>query len=390
MSKVFEKTTLAGIELNNRLIRSATHERIVDEQGFPTEVLTKKYTALAKGGIGCIITGYFGISQQGKVARMVMIDRDACVEPLSKMVQEVHAYNTPIIAQIAHCGSLTSTKVTGYPMIAPSRTGKSKEMTQAQINQTVADFVSAISRVKQAGFDGVQLHCAHGYLLSAFVSPRTNKREDEWGGDTEKRFRIVKKILESARSRIGDFPILVKMNGTEKSKGGMNISESVKIAKLLEAAGCDAIEVSCGMASDGLYTIRGGVPWQMVIAESSSLSKLPRFIQEAVGYVAERIVKSSKPEKLYNVDAAAQIKKAVAIPVIVVGGIDNLPDIERIIGNGLCDYVSMSRPLIIEPNLAQKFAEGRQVKSRCINCNFCLVAKEPLRCYNGKIKESKQ
>ena len=154
---------------------------------------------------------------------------------------------------------------------------------------------------------------------------------------------------------------------------------------MLERSGCDGIEVSCGMAKDGLYACRGTVPWKMVIAETPSLSRQPHFIQRIIGAAAERIMKSPEPKKLFNVEAAEQIKKSLKIPVIVVGGIDNLPDIERIIDNGICDYVSMSRPLITEPNLVNKFRERKQLQARCINCNYCLVTKQPLRCYYGKI-----
>lgn len=385
MNRVFEKTNLAGIQLNNRIFRSATHERMADAHGFPTEALSRKYVALAKGGIGCIITGYMGISQQGKVARMVMLDRDACIGPLSALVQAVHAQQTPIIAQIAHCGSWTCRKVTGQPTVAPSRTGSARELSQTAIRQIIKDFIAAICRVKEAGFDGVQLHLAHGYLLSAFVSPRTNRRTDDWGGDTERRFRIVKEILAGAKARVGSFPILVKMNGTEKSPKGMDIPEAVKIARLLESAGCDGIEVSCGLPLEGLYTIRGSVPSEMVIAETPALSKLPRFMQKMLDAAATQIVKSAEPQKLYNVEAAGQIKKAVGIPVIAVGGIDNLPAIERVVGDSVCDYVSMSRPLIMEPGLVRKFQEGKQTQARCINCNFCLASKRPLRCYYGKV-----
>lgn len=235
----------------------------------------------------------------------------------------------------------------------------------------------------------MQLHAAHGYLLSAFVSPRTNRRKDAWGGNTEKRFRIIKEIYRRAREQVGDFPILVKLNGTEKSKGGMTMDESVKIAHLLEAVGCNGIEVSCGMIREGLYTCRGWVPWKMMIAENSVLSGLPGFVQHLIGFVAERVMKSSEPQKLFNVDAAKRIKEAVHVPVIVVGGIDNLPDIEQIIENGMADYVSMSRPLITEPNLVQKFKEKKQTQAKCINCNYCLMSKELIRCYYGKVPRRK-
>jgi 2,4-dienoyl-CoA reductase-like NADH-dependent reductase (Old Yellow Enzyme family) len=177
------------------------------------------------------------------------------------------------------------------------------------------------------------------------------------------------------------------MNGYETLKDGLSIAESVKIARLLEQAGCNGIEVSNGTRKAGLATMRGKVPWEMILAQNGRLNKMPRFVKNIMGTVAEKTFPQPQPKSLYNLDAAAAIKKAVTIPVIVVGGITNIRDIEAIIDQNRCDLVSLCRPLILEPDLVNKFKTGKQTDSKCIQCNFCIIGVEhaPLRCYYGKV-----
>ena len=391
INKVFEPIKLAGITFPNRIIRSATYEGMSDENGKPTEQLLKKYIALAKGGVGGIITGFIGINQQGMSTGhfMSMINNTETVRAYKEITTKMHELGTPIIAQLNHCGGQTKKGATGMPVIAPSKIAdyKAKEMTNADILEVIKAFVEAVKNAKEAGFDGVQIHLAHGYLLSEFVSPRMNRRTDVWGGSTENRFRIVKEIFEQARKEVGDYPMIVKMNGYETLKNGMTIEESVKIAKLLEQVGCDGIEVSNGTVKAGLATMRGQVPWEIMVAQNNKLNKMPRFVKGVIGTVAEKTFPQPQPKSLYNLDAAMSIRNAVNIPVIVVGGISNIEEIDDIINNDKCDIVSMSRPFIVESDLVNKFKTRKQTQAKCIQCNFCIIGSEsgPLRCYYGKL-----
>lgn len=390
MNKVFETFQLAGMTFPNRIIRSATYEGMSETNGKPTEQLERKYIALAQGGVGGIITGFIGVNKQGGAgSHMPLLNGNENIEAYQKITQKMHDLGTPIIAQLNHCGGQTKKEDTGMPVIAPSKISdyKAKEMTKAQILEVIEAFVQAIKDAKEAGFDGVQLHLAHGYLLSEFVSPRMNRRTDEWGGNTENRFRIVKTIFEKAQKEVGNYPIIVKINGYETLKNGMSITESVKIAKLLEQVGCDGIEVSNGTRKAGLATMRGSVPWEMIVAQNDRLDKMPRFVKSIVGTIAEKAFPQPQPKNLYNLDAARAIKEAVNIPVIVVGGITNMNDIEDIINKNQSDLVSMSRPFILESDLVNKFKTGKQTQSKCIQCNFCIIGVEnaPLRCYYGKV-----
>lgn len=401
MDKVFGPAQLAGITLKNRIIRSATHESLCDNHGRPTEALIKKYQQLANGGVGAIITGYAGIMPNGKspALNMMMIDCDDYHEAFSEMVRRVHACDTPIILQIAHCGRQTRSKITGYPTVAPSpiRDGmynedRPHELTEVEIEEIINCFVAAVGRAQQVGFDGVQLHLAHGYLLSSFLSPHMNKRRDRWGGSTENRFRIVQEILERARQTVGDFPILAKINGFEKAVDGMNIDEAVQVAKGLEAFGCDAIEVSSGIVENGFWFARGDFPEAIIIHENFRMKNIPRLLRPIVMPVLRKKLASPKPYRLYNVASAQQIKQQVNIPVIVVGGIRSLAEINDIIDSGRSDFVSLSRPFIIEPDLVNKFRDGHQQESRCINCNYCVIGIDvrPIKCYYGKLDRGRE
>ncbi|HMM19956.1 MAG TPA: NADH:flavin oxidoreductase [Selenomonadales bacterium] len=396
MKDVFFEARIAGVKLKNKIIRSATHEGLADADGNPTDALLGKYEALAKGGAGAIITGYAAIMQNGKspLANMLMIDTDERILYYKKLVDRVHRYNTPIFLQITHCGRQTFSRVTGRPTVAPSSIKDRlynedipRELNESEIYEIVENFASAVERADKAGFDGVQLQLSHGYLLSAFLSPHMNKRKDKWGGTTENRFRIVKEIMERAREKVGDFPIIAKINGYEKSKDGLKPDEAVLIARYLEKSGCDAIEVSCGIAEEGFMALRGDFPFDMIAKHNHLMKRVPRLLHPMVKPILQYYFASPEPRHLYNVASAMKIKKNVSMPVIVVGGIRNLADIKHIIRNEQSDFVSMAKPFIIEPDIVKRLMEGKQPESRCIDCNYCQIGieKSPLKCYYGKI-----
>lgn len=400
MNTVFEEVKIGNIIFKNRIIRAATHEAISTLDGAPIDALTKKYEQLATGGVGCIITGFTGVMPNGKgpFDYMTMIDTSNHLKEFKKLTDKIHSLETPIIMQLAHCGRQTRSKITGFPTIAPSSI-KDKiytediphELTEAEIYNVIENFVSAIERAKEAGFDGVELHAAHGYLLSSFLSPHMNKRTDKWGGSVENRFRIIKEILIKARQRVGDYTIIAKINAFEKSKDGMNISDAIQISKYLEKYKCDAIDVSSGIMEDGFWTLRGDVPFDFMAQTNFKIKKIPKIFRKLAKSFVNKQFKSPKPYELYNVESSQKIKKEVNIPVIVVGGIKNLNDIQNIIENNKSDVVAMSRPFIIEPNIVNKFKEGTQTKSKCINCNYCIIGIEdrPLKCYYGKLPKMK-
>ncbi|MCP4136516.1 MAG: NADH:flavin oxidoreductase [bacterium] len=392
---IFAETNISSINLKNRIIRSATYEGMGDEKGFPEENLNKLFTKFAKGGVGAIITGFIGVHKLGMCSqKMCMIDDDKYIESYKQLNDELNQFGTPVIAQLAHCGANSKKTGTGTKTLAPSDYKSplghnAREMSEDEIEEVIESFVNAITRAQKSGFSGVQLHGAHIYLLAQFLSPHINKRKDTWGGSLENRFRIIKEIIERARKLVGDYPILIKISAYDYDKNGMRLNEGIEVAKMIQDSGFDAIEVSCGGMRSGLCTVRGkNKPIQAIVEFNAELKSLPPLKKNIVKLITRFLMKNPKPLFNYNIPAAKIIKKNVDIPVIVVGGIRNANDINEIISNGKADFVSLSRPFIIEPGIVNKFKENSEYKSKCINCSYCLFAafERTLRCDYGKIK----
>jgi len=397
MKNIFEPCSIGNLTLKNRIIRAATHEGMAHRDGLPMDDLLRTYQNLAAGGAGAIITGYASVKQNGRTfPNMLMFDNDTYIPVYKSINDQLKQFKTPIILQIAHGGSRSMSKITGQDVISASRRKKNdygdavKEASEAEIRSIIGAFVAAIVRAKAAGFDGVELHAAHGYLLSEFVSPVLNKRRDQWDGSTENRLRIVTEIISSARTAVGSsFPIFVKLSGHDEFKRGLAEAEAIKIARILQTASCDAIEVSCGYG-DFMYTIRmPKVPVDAVLGIMPQYRDMPGYQKRLFRLMAPFLAKVHAPLYNYNVPLAEHIKRNVDIPVIAVGGIRSLQDIRTIISDKGIDFVSLSRPFIIEPDIVNRFQQGQE-SSRCINCGYCLigVTANKLRCYYGRIPAS--
>ncbi len=397
---LFKETAISGISVKNRIIRSATHDGLADENGAPSEKLIAKYENLAKNETGCIITGYAAVSPNGvsPYPRMMKIYDDGVIEKYRELTDAVHRHGTPVILQIAHCGRQTSSKAIGLQKVAPSNVlhtfypDKAKELTDDEIFGIIDDFVSAAERAEKAGFDGVQLHGGHGYLLHDFLSPYGNRRKDSWGTSLENRCRIVELIIKGIKEKT-KLPVWIKLSAEDNRKGGMNIQSSVEICKRLEKAGCDAIEVSCGTVQDGMNTMRSKLmPMDAVFKYREPCASFPKWLNKIALPAANLInplIKQPEPLENFNIDNAAIIKKSVSIPVIAVGGIHKLSDMEAFLRDEKADFISMCRPFICEPDLVKKLKNG-QSQAKCIMCNYCglVIEKEPTRCLYGKVKIS--
>lgn len=392
---VFEKTSLSGIPLNNRIFRSATAMGLAEKKGTPTIESVEKHVELARGGVGCIITEGVAVQKNGVHAYLnpLLFDGDEFIDDYKKLTRAVHTHNTPIIMQAFHAGRQTRSVNTGFPTVAPSaiidnyyNEKKPQELSDTQIEEIIDHFVSAIERAQKAEFDGVQINAAHGYLLSGFLSPAMNQREDQWGGSSENRFRIIRKIFENSRKRVGNFPILIKINAYDDQSEGMRLDESIKIAQKLQNVGCDAIEVSCGVRDDGFSTVR--VPQlylESMIKHSFRLKDQPLIAKKIMTHVLPLMVHRYDPIYNYNVCAAREIKKHVTIPIIVVGGIRDIGAITQVINEHMADYIAMSRPFIIEPDLVNNFKTKKQSSSECLSCGLCAVTMEDMttQCHYG-------
>ncbi len=351
MPEFFEKTSLGPIELRNRSVRSATWTGTGDENGYVTDTTLRMYKDLAAGGVGLIVTGYQYIMTNGaQLPRMVGIYEDAQIDGLARLAAVVHEHDGSIIPQIVHTGSRADPNLfkPGDALWAPSPIPDSVsgnvpiEMSKQDIGVLVEAYAAAALRAKKAGFDGVQLHGAHGYGINQFLSPYWNQRSDAYGGSPNARYRFLGEVMEAVKAEVGsDFPVLIKLSGHDFVEGGLTPEDSVKIAQRLEADGITAIEVSAGNA-----------------ASSPKLGPIRKKIKthEDEGYLA---------------DIAAFFKRSVGTPIITVGGIRSLKVINDILSERRADYVAMSRPFIREPDLINKWKSDESAEATCISCNGC-------------------
>jgi 2,4-dienoyl-CoA reductase-like NADH-dependent reductase (Old Yellow Enzyme family) len=397
MPVLFEKTKIKGLELKNRLIRSATHEAMADDNGSPTESLFTLYERLAKGGVGLITTGFAFVARDGKVKDQLGMDNDGLISKYRDLTNFVHQNGTAIAMQIVHCGRQTIEEYTGSQPIAPSPVKdktylvKPKEMTEHDIERIIEAFAQASRRVREAGFDAVQFHAGHGYLINEFLCPYTNRRKDKWGGSIENRMRFLQEIYYRSREQVGnDYPILIKMSAYDNMKKGLKPEEGVAMAVMMADMGFDGIEVSCGIAEDGFSTIRGNVQidtiletWPMYKSKSAAF----KWVMRRFG---ERLLKPLPFTESFNLESAKEIKRRINIPVFLVGGMINPKTMEEVIERGDADYISLCRPLITDPNFPNKIAKGNQSPSKCLHCNLCIIClvTEPLRCHYGKRKSA--
>jgi 2,4-dienoyl-CoA reductase-like NADH-dependent reductase (Old Yellow Enzyme family) len=349
MSKtLFDEVTIGNVRLPNRFARSATWEGMCDEHGRPGDRLANLYTELAEGGVGLIISGYTVVHPKGRQMKGSLGGcADTQIPAMHVLTDKVHAAGGILFAQLVHAGAQTSTRVIGETPLAPSAvpspfySGTPREMTPAEIQEAVESFAQAARRAKEAGFDGVQFHGAHGYLINQFLSPLTNQRTDGFGGSPQSRFRFLKEIYVATRELVGeDYPVIIKLPGSDNLEGGLAIKDAVQHARWLEELGIDAIEVSAGTAGSG-----DGVP------------------------VRKGINKVEK--EAYNAHFAREIRKAVDVPLLVVGGLRSYSVIEKLLAEDVADIYSLSRPLIREPDLVSTWKTDPGHKSTCISCNLC-------------------
>ena len=349
MSILFDQTTINGMTLRNRFVRSATWEGMAAEDGACTPRLTALMGQLAEGGVGMIITSHAYVHPAGQAGPWQLgIYKDELIKGLRDMTGAVHDRGGRIVVQAAHAGFFANAKLTGQTPLAPSQVegfakGERKEMTGGDIEEITEAFGEAARRAREAGFDGVQIHSAHGYLLSQFLSPVFNRRRDEYGGVVENRAKALLGVLKRVRAAVGeDFPVLVKMNSEDGLEGGLTREDSLQVGAMLQRGGIDAIELSGGtLVSGSLSPSRGGI--------------------------------KSEEKEAYFRNAAKAFKGQLNVPIILVGGIRSPQLAERLVTEGTADYLSMSRPFIREPGLVGRWASGDFRPASCLSDNQCFV-----------------
>ncbi len=349
MSVLFEGTSINGMSLANRFVRSATWEGLADEHGFVTPRLAEMMVELARGEVGLIISGYAFISPEGQSSpRQLAVYEHRFLPGLRDMIRGVHAVGGKIVLQLVHGGCVANAALSGLEPVGPSaveKDGKSicRMVAKEEIARIVSAFARAAGLAKQAGFDAVQIHAAHGFLLSQFLSPVFNKRTDEYGGELANRARLLLEVVRSVRETLRPaYPVLIKINSEDFLSGGMSSTEAMEVSGWLEKASIDAIEFSGGTMNS---------PEEFVPVRPGRL-KTPE-------------------QEVYYRQAAILYKQKVKIPLILVGGIRSYEVAEELVRDGTADYISLSRPLICEPGLVKRWREGDRRKAECVSDNAC-------------------
>ncbi len=349
MTSVLEPGLIGNLKLTNRLIRSATWEGMCDPEGRPTRKLTDYYVERVKGGIGLIISGYTFVRPDGRqMPGQMGLHTDAFADGFKALTRAVHDAGGRIAVQVAHAGGQTDAKTAGRTPVAPSAVrfpsfpGIPQALTILEIEDLTDAFAAAARRARDWGFDAVQIHGAHGYLVNQFLSPLTNLRTDEYGGSLENRSRFLLDIYEKMRTQAGPhYPIMIKLSGDDHMEGGFTALEAVAVAERLSQEGMNAIEVSSGSGASG---------------EKSPIRK--------------KIL--STETEAYNLDLALAVKAGVSCPVIGVGGFRSLAVAQKALDQGL-DFIALSRPLVREPDLPVKWMNRETDKAGCISCNKCFI-----------------
>jgi 2,4-dienoyl-CoA reductase-like NADH-dependent reductase (Old Yellow Enzyme family) len=345
MSMLFSPAQIGSLTLPNRLVRSATAEMLADDAGRPSQALADLYRELARGGVGLIITGHMYVAPVGKGhPQMSGIYDDDLIPDLRRLTDAVHDEGGRIGVQINHAGRQTRSDDVEHPIgpsdeeVVPPGRG-ARAMTSEEIEATIDAFAQAARRAIEAGFDAVQIHAAHGYLVSQFLSPLANRRDDDWGGSLENRMRFLGSVARACRDAVGsDVPLLVKLGMRDEAEGGLSLDEGAAVVAALAGFGFDAVELSGGVAETPRFNI---------------VAEIELGIDEG-----------------YFRPFAQRAQKATDLPVLLVGGFRSAAVMQEVLESGDVQFISMCRPLICEPDLPHRLAAG-QPASACVSKNRC-------------------
>ena len=354
MESLFTPFSISGLTTKNRFVRSATYDGGAEPGGFVSEWQIDLYTALARGEVGLIVSGICNVDSLGKISpSQNSIQRDHHIEGLSRLASAVHQHGSKLAVQLFHGGreAFRRQEALGRRALGPSDLepgqdphfeGACRAMTDRDIEAVIEAFGKAAARAKRAGADAVQVHGAHAYLLPQFLSPRSNRRKDPWGGPLENRLRLHKMIYQAVRREVGqDYPVMIKLGVADGFAGGLELEEGLEAAVQLADCGYDAIEVSQGL--------RG--------RDYTQAEFRPKILK--------------RENEAYFREWCRHVKEKVKAPVIMVGGLRSRDLMEEILGAGHADLLALCRPLIREPDLISSWCAGRERRATCISCNGC-------------------
>ena len=372
-SVAFTPGRLGPLTLRNRFVKAATFEGATPK-GQVTDRLVEFHRAVAAGGVALTTVAYCAVAPDGRVQRHCLVLDADTARALRRVTDAVHDEGAAAAAQLGHAGLVADARSNGMRSLAPSRRfsppakGIVPAATPADLERVRRDFARAALNAIEAGFDAVEVHLGHGYLLSSFLSPRLNKRRDEFGGSLQARARFPRDVLCAVRDAVGDrIAVTAKFNMADGVTGGLWLDESVDVARMIEADGVvDALELTGGSSlQNAMYFFRGDVPLAEMLATQ------PRYVRPGMRLIAPRLFPSYPFEEGFFLPFARQFREALDLPLIYLGGVNRLDTAEQAIGEGF-ELVAMGRALLREPGLVNTLAKGERAEGLCVHCNKCM------------------
>lgn len=375
--KLFTPAKLGPIELRNRTIRSAAFEGMGKDNG-PTEMLRDYHLSVARGGVGMTTLAYAGICRSALSFTTQLWLRPEIVPGLREITDGIHAAGARASIQIGHCGNMTHRSTAGCTPVGAS-TGFNlysptfcRGLRRDEIKQIARCFGDAVRTARDAGFDCVEVHAGHGYLISQFLSPYTNRRRDEFGGTLSNRMKFMNMCLEEALSAAGDdMAVIVKTNMRDGFKGGLEIDDCLTVAREIERAGVHGIVLSGGFVSKApMYVMRGEMP---IYSMTYYMKQL--WLKYGVRMAGRMMIPSEPFKPLYFLDDARLFRRELKLPLIYVGGVVDRAGADKVLDDEGFDFVQMGRALLTQPDFVNRMrqADGRDVNCGCDHVNYCIA-----------------
>lgn len=381
--RLFEPVRIGPLTLKNRTIRAAAFEGMCPGQR-PSAELLAYHASVAAGGVGMTTLAYAAVARGGLTFLHQLWLRPEITAELRQVTDAVHAAGARVSVQLGHGGNMSRQAITGERGLSPS--GKfnlygptwPRAMDKDDVRRVVAAFGEAVRVAAAAGFDAVELHAGHGYLLSQFLSPYTNHRRDEYGGSLGNRQRLLREVLEEVlRAAAGRLAVLVKMNLSDGFKGGQTLEEAVAIGRTLEQDGAHALVLSGGFVSrTPMYIMRGAMPTGVMGA------LMPGLLGALVQRFGRALIRSEPYTDTYFLEDAKVLRRELSLPLVYVGGAASRAAIDRVLGEGF-DAVAMARALIREPAFVHRMQREEHADAGCDHCNYCAarIYTSPMACW---------
>lgn len=367
----FAAGALGPITLPNRIVKAATFEGMA-RGGLVTDRLIDFHRAFALGGAGMTTVAYLAVSPDGQGAPSEIVLRPEAGPGLARLADAVHAAGARVSAQIGHAGPVAAG--TGHTGLAPSKVFTpmafkfTRPVTEDDLTRIINNFATGARVLADAGFDAVEIHMGHGYLISAFLSPRLNRRTDRWGGPIEHRARLARAVAQAVRTEVGsEVAVIAKLNMTDGVAGGLSVEDSIGVALMLEADGTlDAIQLTGGSSfQNPMFLFKGDAPIKEMAAA------FPGPLRLAFKLFGRRFLHEYPFEEAYFLPMARRFRDALTLPLILLGGINRLDTIQGALDEGFA-FVAMGRALLREPDLPRRMQEGASTDGICIHCNKCM------------------